>query len=209
MPLMASPAECGFPSPADDYLDRPLDFNELLIENPAATFAVRIAGESMTGAGLFPGDIAVVDRVAHGRGRLDRAGADRRGIHDQALSQKRRAGLAASRKPGLREHRTERRLGLRSVGRDREIDPHAVNVGAPIALVDCNNFYACCERVFQPRLRGLPVVVLSNNDGCVIARSNEAKALGVEMGAPWHCAATISARPALSCGRAITRSMAI
>src|ERR1700727_1482648 len=59
-------------------------------------------------------------------------------------------------------------------------------MGTPIALVDCNNFYASCERVFQPRLRGLPVVVLSNNDGCVIARSNEAKALGVEMGAPWH-----------------------
>ncbi len=56
----------------------------------------------------------------------------------------------------------------------------------PIALVDCNNFYASCERVFQPDLRGKPVVVLSNNDGCVIARSNEAKALGIEMGAPWH-----------------------
>ncbi len=54
------------------------------------------------------------------------------------------------------------------------------------ALVDCNNFYASCERVFQPALRGKPVVVLSNNDGCVIARSNEAKAQGVEMGAPWH-----------------------
>src|SRR5277367_1050979 len=61
VPLMATSAACGFPSPADDYLDRPLDFNELLIENPAATFAVRI--ESMTGAGLFPGDIAVVDRA--------------------------------------------------------------------------------------------------------------------------------------------------
>jgi len=55
-----------------------------------------------------------------------------------------------------------------------------------LALVDCNNFYASCERVFQPALRGRPVVVLSNNDGCVIARSNEAKALGVDMGAPWH-----------------------
>src|SRR5271170_7444744 len=72
------------------------------------------------------------------------------------------------------------------MGRDREVDPHAMIVGAPIALVDCNNFYASCERVFQPALRGKPVVVLSNNDGCVIARSNEAKALGVEMGAPWH-----------------------
>lgn len=56
----------------------------------------------------------------------------------------------------------------------------------PIALCDCNNFYASCERVFQPELRNRPVVVLSNNDGCAIARSNEAKALGIEMGAPWH-----------------------
>lgn len=52
------------------------------------------------------------------------------------------------------------------------------------ALVDCNNFYASCERVFNPSLRNKPVVVLSNNDGCVIARSNEAKAVGVPMGAP-------------------------
>lgn len=52
------------------------------------------------------------------------------------------------------------------------------------ALIDCNNFYASCERMFQPDLIGKPVVVLSNNDGCVIARSNEAKDLGVPMGAP-------------------------
>jgi DNA polymerase V len=53
-----------------------------------------------------------------------------------------------------------------------------------IGLIDCNNFYVSCERVFQPKLRRRPVVVLSNNDGCVIARSNEAKALGVKMGTP-------------------------
>lgn len=52
------------------------------------------------------------------------------------------------------------------------------------ALVDCNNFYASCQRVFDPSLNGKPVVILSNNDGCVIARSNEAKALGIPMGAP-------------------------
>lgn len=52
------------------------------------------------------------------------------------------------------------------------------------ALIDCNNFYASCERAFNPKLRNVPIVVLSNNDGCVIARSNEAKALGVPMGAP-------------------------
>lgn len=53
------------------------------------------------------------------------------------------------------------------------------------ALVDVNNFYVSCERVFNPRLEGVPVVVLSNNDGCAVARSNEAKALGIPMGAPW------------------------
>lgn len=54
-----------------------------------------------------------------------------------------------------------------------------------VALVDCNNFYASCERLFQPRYNGRPVVVLSNNDGCVIARSNEAKDLGIRMGEPF------------------------
>lgn len=57
---------------------------------------------------------------------------------------------------------------------------------AVFALVDCNNFYASCEKLFDPKLIGKPVVVLSNNDGCVVARSAEAKALGVPMGAPWH-----------------------
>lgn len=55
----------------------------------------------------------------------------------------------------------------------------------PIALVDCNNFYVSCERMFNPKLEGKPVVVLSNNDGCAVARSNEVKALGVKMGEPW------------------------
>lgn len=54
-----------------------------------------------------------------------------------------------------------------------------------IALIDVNNFYVSCERVFNPKLIGKPVVVLSNNDGCAVARSNEVKALGIHMGAPW------------------------
>lgn len=53
------------------------------------------------------------------------------------------------------------------------------------ALVDCNNFFVSCERAFQPELEGRPVVVLSNNDGCVVARSNESKAMGVKMGTPF------------------------
>ena len=53
------------------------------------------------------------------------------------------------------------------------------------ALVDVNNFYVSCERVFQPKLEEIPMVVLSNNDGCAVARSAEVKALGVKMGTPW------------------------
>src|SRR3978361_2385043 len=52
------------------------------------------------------------------------------------------------------------------------------------ALVDCNNFYCSCERVFRPKLEGRPVIVLSNNDGCAISRSEEAKAIGIAMAAP-------------------------
>ncbi len=71
VPLMAGNVAAGFPSPADDYLDRPLDFNELLITHPAATFAVRVTGDSMTGVGIFPGDLAVVDRsVTASDGRI-------------------------------------------------------------------------------------------------------------------------------------------
>jgi len=54
-----------------------------------------------------------------------------------------------------------------------------------LALVDCNNFYVSCERVFRPDLARVPLVVLSNNDGCIVSRSNEAKALGIKMGQPW------------------------
>lgn len=61
-----------------------------------------------------------------------------------------------------------------------------------LALVDCNNFYVSCERLFRPDLAGKPVVVLSNNDGCVVSRSNEAKALGIKMGQPWFQAKALA-----------------
>jgi len=60
-----------------------------------------------------------------------------------------------------------------------------------LALVDCNSFYVSCERLFNPRIRRKPVVVLSNNDGCIISRSNEAKALGIKMGEPYFKAKNI------------------
>ena len=61
-PLMSSPAVCGFPSPAEQYVESPLDLNQLLVRKPAATFFVRASGDSMSGAGIRPGDILVVDR---------------------------------------------------------------------------------------------------------------------------------------------------
>ena len=64
----------------------------------------------------------------------------------------------------------------------------------PIALSDSANFYVSCERVFDPAVRGVPVIVLSNNDGCAIARSDEAKALGIAMGAPYGMQFSVGAR---------------
>ena len=61
-----------------------------------------------------------------------------------------------------------------------------------IAIVDCNNFYVSCEQLFNPKLKNKPVVVLSNNDGCIVARSEEAKALGVRMGEPWFQLKTLA-----------------
>ena len=62
LPLFLSPVRAGFPSPADDFIDLPLDLNEHLIQHPAATFCVRAQGDSMINAGIFPGSILIVDR---------------------------------------------------------------------------------------------------------------------------------------------------
>lgn len=65
LPLFESVVPAGFPSMAEDYVDRALDLNELLIQHPAATFFVRVSGDSMTGAGIFADDILIVDRAVH------------------------------------------------------------------------------------------------------------------------------------------------
>jgi len=65
------------------------------------------------------------------------------------------------------------------------IDPHSLGRGFK-AIVDCNSFYAACERLFKPSLHGKPVVVLSNNDGCIVSRTDEAKALGIQMAGPYY-----------------------
>ena len=104
IPMMAWSAACGFPSLAEDYVDRPLDFNELLIEHPAATFAIRIEGDSMTGAGIFPGDIR--RPRSHSDQWQYRAGAARWRLHGQALAGEKQCRVAAGRKPGVSRHRS-------------------------------------------------------------------------------------------------------
>ena len=66
----------------------------------------------------------------------------------------------------------------------KQIESNHQSSEQSIALIDCNSFYASCERIFNPKLLGKPIVVLSNNDGCIITRSSEAKALGIKMGDP-------------------------
>ncbi len=70
LPVVASPVQAGFPSPAEDYIEGSLDLNRHLVRHPAATFIVRVAGESMTGAGIYPGDLLVVDRSLEPRDGL-------------------------------------------------------------------------------------------------------------------------------------------
>ena len=73
----------------------------------------------------------------------------------------------------------------------RQLPTNHQSLRQSIALIDCNSFYASCERIFNPKLLGKPIVVLSNNDGCIITRSTEAKALGIKMGEPYFKAKNI------------------
>jgi len=73
----------------------------------------------------------------------------------------------------------------------KQLQNNHSSLGNSIALIDCNNFYASCERIFNPKLVGKPIIVLSNNDGCIITRSTEAKKLGIKMGEPYFKAKKI------------------
>jgi len=81
-------------------------------------------------------------------------------------------------------------------------------MSAPIALIDCNNYCVSCERAFDASLVGVPVIVLSNNDGCAISRSAEAKALGVKMGDPVHLVQSLISDTRFACFPPTMRSMA-
>ena len=73
----------------------------------------------------------------------------------------------------------------------KQLNKNHLSLNKSIALIDCNNFYASCERIFNPKLIDQAIVVLSNNDGCIIARSKEAKELRIKMGEPYFKAKKI------------------
>ena len=140
-----------------------LSLDAHFIKRPAATFFVTAEGSGLAEHGILAGDTLIVDRSrTPGVDSIVIAALDRRTDRPSVCHYRYRGGP---------------RLGCR---RRRGAEP-AMSV---YGLADCNNFFVSCERVFRPGLEGRPTVVLSSNDGCIVARSDEAKALGVKMAQP-------------------------
>lgn len=137
LPYFPVTVPAGFPSPAEDHAEETLDLKALLVRRPAATYYVRVRGDSMVGAGILDCSILVLDRSLGSR-------------HEDIV--------------------------IAMVDGEMTVK-QLVKTASGWQLHPANAAY--------PALRGRPVVVLSNNDGCVVARSREAKALGVPMGEPY------------------------
>ena len=190
IPYYLHKAGAGFPSPATDYIEEDIDLNMHLIRNVPATFIIRVQGKSMVDVGINDGDLLVVDKSLKPK-NFSTVIAN---VHDElvvkTLVQERDKKFLTS---GSKEF-SDRIL----INEEQDIFIwgvvtyviHSVRT-KKIALVDCNSFYVSCERLFNPKIRRKPVVVLSNNDGCIISRSNEAKALGIKMGEPYFKAKDI------------------
>ena len=162
-----------------------VDLMAELIKHPQASFLLRIRGESMRDVGIFDGDVVLVDRAITPPLWSCGRRCCRKRIRLQNLADKGRAHQTQSRQPHVPRPRSQRKPDCSGVGRRGSRHQTVQGLTNVYALIDGNNFYVSCERVFRPDLNDRPVVVLSNNDGCAIARSNEAKALGIKMGAPW------------------------
>ncbi len=174
----------GFPSPAQDYMEQAIDLNKELIKHPASTFFGRVVGDSMRDEGIEEGDILVIDKSLE--------------LQDDDLAVCFIDGDFTVKRVRIEPNAVwlipaNPKYSLIKVTKENEfivwgIVTYTIKKNRRkkimFGLMDCNNFYASCERVFNPALNGKPIVVLSNNDGCVIARSNEAKALGIKMGVP-------------------------
>ena len=189
IPYYLHKAGAGFPSPATDYIEEDIDLNMHLIRNVPATFIIRVQGKSMVDVGINDGDLLVVDKSLKPK-NFSTVIAN---VHDElvvkTLVQERDKKFLTS---GSKEF-SDRIL----INEEQDIFiwglllMSSIQHTKKIALIDCNSFYVSCERLFNPKIRRKPVVVLSNNDGCIISRSNEAKALGIKMGEPYFKAKDI------------------
>ena len=108
LPVFLGRLPAGFPSPADDYIEGKLDLNRHLIKHPAATFFVRVTGDSMTGAGIHSGDLLIVDRSLESGRRQCGRGRARRGTHGEAAAPKRQDTASTSRQHELPADRDPR-----------------------------------------------------------------------------------------------------
>lgn len=213
---------CGFPSPADDYASEEFNLNDFFVRKPHTTFVIEADGDSMIDAGISSGDILLVDsskEPVDGDIVLAYLGG--------ALTIKR-----FKRIDGVIELRPENKEGNYRILRPTEWDDFRV-AGVVTALgrilgaaprpcacrreescmttrflhIDGNTFYASVHRVFDPTLRRRPVVVLSNNDGCVVTRTAEAKALGIARGVRTFRSGSSPSGTASRCSRATTSSI--
>ena len=177
----------GFPSPAGDDLEDEIDPIAWVVRHPTSTFWWRVEGDCLWDVGIRDGDLIAVDRAGKRRvGRAVLAVVDG-AVTAKILRKRDGALLSGPREQSRRVPGDPPYPGERNLGRDRwSRPPLPYRMTRPIAISDSANFYVSAERIFDPTLKNVPVIVLSNNDGCAVARSDEAKALGIKMGAPLH-----------------------
>ena len=160
--------------------------HDFLIDNKAATFLMQVDGDSMRDAGILDGDLLVVDRSA----KPDNGCVVVVAVNGEYTVKRLRRGPdcvwlepANSRYQPIPRLDWEKTFTSSASSNTLSI-PCCKPMSEVFGLIDCNNFYVSCERVFRPDLEGKPVIVLSNNDGCCVARSQEVKNLGVLMARP-------------------------
>jgi DNA polymerase V len=204
VPFFLVHTTAGFPSPAQDDVQEPIDLGAWLVEHRAASYIMRVDGRSMSGAGINDGDLIVVNRA-----KKPKAGAIVVAlVHgDRTLKRLRHVDGSHWLVPEAEGSPTSWWTSTSRSGHRRRRRAQD-GMSAPIALIDCNNYYVSSERAFDASLVGVPVIVLSNNDGCAIARSAEAKALGIKMGDPIHHLRDKVRQHGIRFGRAIMRSTA-
>jgi hypothetical protein len=185
IPLINANVPAGFPSPAADYEETAINLAELLIEHEAATYIMRASGDSMREAGIFDKDLLIVDRaVKPENGSIVAESLNGKFTLKRLRLAKGRVFLEAANPeyPSI-EITEETEFVIFGVVRHAIHSSHAkAAVCSPLSIATTS---MCPERVFDPKLEGVPVLVLSNNDGCVVARSAEVKDLGIQMGLPY------------------------